>query len=222
MEHKEHRHYDSREKEKYERKLAWKNFKKLRQQLVDEYLAKDPINAKTKITEIAKLQVPYASITKACLKANDDSDLIRKIVRRNAEDEPVHSKILDRLEILSIFENKGYEISAANNSTTKTLKTTENYTELIGKGNPWKIISCKKCDVPFYYRSGVNYGRNRYRRYQLFWKNEKKIHHWLEHIDAELAQIYAKNGINGIVELDEKRVEDFFRHLKIFLGRRNC
>jgi len=44
---------------------------------------------------------------------------------------------------------------------------------------------------------------------------ENIITHWLEHEDSELAQIYSKNEINGIIELGEKRVADFFRHLKV-------
>jgi spermidine/putrescine-binding protein len=188
-------------KERYGRRQAWKKFKKLKQQLVNEKLKSGA--DETLFNETTRL---HASIAKACMKANDDSWVIRKIVKKRNE------KMVSSLKKL---------IDGGPNNSSKHLKTMDNYRILTSN---YYSKRCKGCGVPFYRvgrpkewmesRFPVHWGHNR------FWYSSKIISHWLEHKDAELAQIYSKDGIEGIVKLDDKRVAEFFKQLKVLFSRK--
>ena len=233
MDYKDDQHYNSkqntRDKERFERKQAWKKFKSLKQQLVDKHLEESVCSTESEIKNNSKPatrtaiyeterfdNIPLASITRVCLKSNDDSSLIRKIVKKRGK-KLMCSKTLNRLENLGAFEYKGYELfenGSATHPSIKKMKYKEEYSLLTAKTKP---LNCKKCKSSFHIDErpikefcGCIFGGKK-----IYWDKDKIISHWLEHKDAELAKIYAKDRINGIIELEEKRITDFFRHVKV-------
>ena len=230
MEYKEDQYYNTKQntkdKERFERKQAWKKFKSLKQQLVDKHLEEPACSTESEIKNNSKPtthasiyeterfnSIPLASITKICLKANDDSSLIRNIVKKKGET-MMCSQTLSRLENLAAFEFKHllrYADNFSEHSTIRKLKYKQEYYSLFAEKAVRNCRECKKLQNP---------SKERYLSYSNWWKGRvwrETLVHWLQHKDTELAEIYSADGINGIIELDEKRVGDFIKHIKAVL-----
>jgi len=176
-----------------------------------------------------------ASINKTCLKANVDSSLITNTIQKRGE-KIGFSKTLSRLENLSVFSNKGYSVGDSSsqdvNCSSKKLKLIEEYRSFTAIKSPEDCSECKQLfydQVPpcktyrFQAYSHFAPSNPKYKHilggHKIAWTTEKVVGHWIGHKDTEIAQIFSKDGISGIFNLDDKRIANFFRHLKLFYSR---
>ena len=211
VEYKENNHYNRKQNpkdsERVERKKALKKFKKLKQQNEDK-------STEVETNPSANLYRSSADIAYTRLKADENFSLIRNIVMKKG-----HKMI--RLDLQQ--ENESDDDNKTNSDEMKIVaglpkkkkaKYMKEYQAFLEKQTP---KTCRIC--------GHLFEANDQQLCEEPWTNdsmESILHHWLKHRDSEMANVYYDGDIDGILELEETKIEEFFKYIKEIHGKKTA